>query len=177
MRALSRCLMCVVVLSLSVSATWCLVSVSCCCRDSTRLLWLVAQEPLPSWPPTSPSTSSESLDSVNPSIVTGYGRAHWLRGRASDSQLRGPGFESCAAVLKPWASLFTLHCSSSLSCINEYLVIDSGGYVYKQPSIINCSIWLDASQRSWEGVWLNRSVREVKSKALRAILRIRCCAI
>ena len=25
---------------------------------------------------------------------------------------------------------FTLHCSSSLSCINEYLAIDSGGYVY-----------------------------------------------
>ena len=29
-------------------------------------------------------------------------------GRASDSRLRGPGFESCAAVLKPWASFFTL---------------------------------------------------------------------
>ena len=35
-----------------------------------------------------------------------------------------------------------------LSCINEYLTIDSGGYVYEQPSCINCSIWLDASQRS-----------------------------
>ena len=45
----------------------------------------------------------------------------WLRGRgrASHSRLRGPGFESCAAVLKPWASFFTLHC-----CINEYLAID-----------------------------------------------------
>ena len=53
-------------------------------------------------------------------------RAQWLRGRASHSQLREPGFESCAAVLKPWASIFTLHCSSSLSYINEYLVIDSG---------------------------------------------------
>ena len=48
----------------------------------------------------------------------------WLRGRALDSQLRGPGFKSCAAVLKPWASFFTLHCSSPLSCINEYLAID-----------------------------------------------------
>ena len=75
-------------------------------------------------------------------------RAQWLRGRASDSRLRGPGFESCAAVLKPWASLFTLHCSSLLSCVNKYLAIDSGGYVYDQPSCINCSIWLDASQRS-----------------------------
>ena len=64
------------------------------------------------------------------------------------SRLREPGFESCAAVLKPWARFFTLHCSSSLSCINEYLAIDSGGYVYEQPSRINCSIWLDASQRS-----------------------------
>ena len=35
---------------------------------------------------------------------------------------------------------------------NEYLAIDSGGYVYEQPSRINCSIWLDASQRSRDGV-------------------------
>ena len=57
-----------------------------------------------------------------------------------------------AAALKPWASFFTLHCSSSLSCLNEYLTIDSGGYVYEQPSRINCSIWLDASQRSRDGI-------------------------
>ena len=69
-------------------------------------------------------------------------------GRASVSRLREPGFESCAAVFKPWASFFTLHCSSSLSCINEYLAIDSGGCVYEQPSHINCSIWLAASQKS-----------------------------
>ena len=30
----------------------------------------------------------------------------------------------------------------------EYLAIDSGGYVYEQPSRINCSVWLDASQRT-----------------------------
>ena len=35
---------------------------------------------------------------------------------------------------------------------NEYLAIDSGGYVYEQPSRINCKIWLDASQRSRDGV-------------------------
>ena len=79
-----------------------------------------------------------------------HNRAQWLRGRASDSRLREPGFESCAPVLKPCASFFTLHCSSSLSCINEYLAIDSGGYVYEQPSRIYCSIWLDASQRRAE---------------------------
>ena len=67
-------------------------------------------------------------------------RAQWLRGRASDSRLREPGFESCAAVLKHWASFFTLHCSSSLSCINDYLAIDSGEYVYEQPLCINYSI-------------------------------------
>ena len=51
-------------------------------------------------------------------------------------------------------------------CINEYLAIDSGGYVYEQPSCINCSIWLDASQRSRDGVWVNRSARKVKCKVL-----------
>ena len=90
----------------------------------------------------------------------------WLRGRALDSRLREPRFKSCAVVLKPWASFFTLHCSSSLSCTNEYLAIDNGRYVYEQPSCINCTIWLDASQRSWDGVWVNRSVKEVKCKAL-----------
>ena len=79
-------------------------------------------------------------------------RAPWLRGRPSDSRLRELGFESCAAVLKPWVISFTLHCSSSLSCINEYLAIDSGGCVNEQHSRINRSIWLDASQRSRDGV-------------------------
>ena len=85
-------------------------------------------------------------------VVVVFSRVQWLRGRATEYRLREPGFESCAAVLKPWASFFTLHCSSSLSCINEYLTTDSGGYVYEQPSRINCSIWLDASQRSLDGV-------------------------
>ena len=39
----------------------------------------------------------------------------WFKGRASDSRLREPGFESCAAV----GNVFTLHCFSLLSCINE----------------------------------------------------------
>ena len=80
-------------------------------------------------------------------------------------------------MLKPWASVFTLHCSNSLSCLNEYLPIDSGGYVQEQPSHINCSIWLDASQRSRDGIWVNRSVREVKCKALWAVLRTGYCVI
>ena len=60
---------------------------------------------------------------------------------------------------------------------NEYLAIDSGGYVYEQPSCIKFSIWLDASQRSRVGVWVNRSVREVKCKARWAVLRTGYCAI
>ncbi|KAK2178477.1 hypothetical protein NP493_542g01017 [Ridgeia piscesae] len=51
----------------------------------------------------------------------------------------------CCGV-KTMGKFFILHCSSSLSCINKYLAIDSGGYVYEQPSRINCSIWLGASQ-------------------------------
>ena len=35
---------------------------------------------------------------------------------------------------------------------NEYLAIDSGGYVYEHLSRINCSLWLDAFQRSRDGV-------------------------
>ena len=68
--------------------------------------------------------------------------------RTLDYEYENPG----VAVLKHWASCFTLHCFSSLSCTNEYLAIDSGGYVYEQPSRINCSIWLDASQRTRDGV-------------------------
>ena len=40
-----------------------------------------------------------------------------------------PRCESCAAVLKPWELDFTPHCFSSLSCINEYMAIDSGGLI------------------------------------------------
>ena len=57
-------------------------------------------------------------------------RAQWLRGRALNSQLRGPGFESCTAVLKTLGKfLHSIHWSSSHNCIKEYLDIDSGRYV------------------------------------------------
>ena len=45
-----------------------------------------------------------------------------VQGRASDSRLRGPGFESCVVMLT--RIFFNLHCSSSLDCVNEYLAID-----------------------------------------------------
>ena len=37
-------------------------------------------------------------------------------------------------------SFFSLHCSSSLSYMNEYLAIDSSVCLYEQPSCINCSM-------------------------------------
>ena len=40
----------------------------------------------------------------------------WLRGRASDSQLREPGFKSCAAVLKPW-TMFSPYIASVYSTV------------------------------------------------------------
>ena len=86
------------------------------------------------------------LSSIGQLLFTdSFFRVQCLRGRASDSRLRGSGFETCTAMLKPWASFFNLHCSSSLHCIKEYLAIGSGGYLYEQPSPINCSVWLDAS--------------------------------
>ena len=45
----------------------------------------------------------------------------------------------CCGV-KTWACFFILHFSSSLSCMNEYLAIDSGGYLYEQTMCINCSV-------------------------------------
>ena len=49
-------------------------------------------------------------------------------------------FRILCCGIKTLGNFFILYCSSSLSCINEYLAIDSGGYVYEQPSRINCSI-------------------------------------
>ena len=99
-------------------------------------------------------TATQVLDSLRVIIVTWYVWRHtqWIRGRASDPRLREPSFKSCAAVLKPWACFVTLHCSSSLSHINVYLAILSGGYMYEQQSYINCSIQLDDYQRSSDGV-------------------------
>ena len=135
----------------------------------------MAVSPFPKPPPTATGPPKPRPTSLSwcvgqwPDVTYVLCRAQWLRGRASDSQLREPRFESCAAMLKPRASFFTLHCSSALSCINEYLAIDSDGYVYKQPLRINYGIWLDASQRSWDGVWFNRLAWEVKDPILRYI--------
>jgi len=43
-------------------------------------------------------------------------KPQWLRGRASDSQLREPEFKSCAAVLKP-GQVFSLYVAPVHSAI------------------------------------------------------------
>ena len=59
-----------------------------------------------------------------------------------------------------WRSLYTLRCSSSLSSRDEYLVIDSGGYLCTNSLRALVAAWLDASPRSRDGVLLNRLARE-----------------
>ena len=98
-----------------------------------------------------------SFESISGTAILIWCRAQWLRGRSLDFRPREPGFVSCAALLKPWAIIFTLYCSSSLSYINEYLAIDSRGYVYEQPWRINCSIWLDAREAEMVSEWTGLS--------------------
>ena len=42
--------------------------------------------------------------------------------------------------VRPWANCITRHRSNLLSCMNEYLAIDNGGYLHGQPSCINGSM-------------------------------------
>ena len=98
-----------------------------------------------------------SQRSVFPQCFSLIPCVYYVECNASGVELRtldyeNPGSNPVSRVLKPWTNVFTLHYSNSLSCINEYPAIDSGGYVYEQPSRINCSIWLNASQRSRDGV-------------------------
>ena len=55
--------------------------------------------------------------------------------RASDSQLREPGFRSCVC--------FHLHDSSSLSCMYKHLAVDSGGYLCVNSLHAIVGIWLE----------------------------------
>ena len=48
---------------------------------------------------------------------------------------------------------------SSLSCINECLTIDTGGYLCMNNLRPLIAAWLGASQRSRDGIRLNRFVR------------------
>ena len=89
----------------------------------------------------------------------------WLRGRTSDSTKRSMVRILCCCV-KPWASLFTLHCSSSLSCMNEHLPIDSGEYLCTCSFHKLIAAWLNSSQKSWDGVWLTGLPEDVVKSTL-----------
>ena len=60
---------------------------------------------------------------------------------------------------------------------SEPVYSDSGGYVYELPSHINCSVWLGAAHRRRDNVRVNRSVREIKCKALSTVLTTGYCTI
>ena len=67
---------------------------------------------------------------------------------------------------------------SSLSCINEYLAIDSGGNVSDLVLARNCCLARMLPGESENGVGMNRSVREGnKCEALWAVRRTGYCAI
>ena len=72
--------------------------------------------------------------------------------------------------------ILILHWCSSRNCTNEYLSVDSGGYVYEQPSRINCSVpGCFPEKLRW--YLIEQVCGEVKCKALWAILRTGNCTI
>ena len=79
-------------------------------------------------------------------------------------------------LIKLWASYFTPQCSSSISCMNEYLAIDSGRYLCMNSLRALFATRLDVFQRSRDSVRL-KVCQGVKCKALWAILMIGYCAI
>ena len=68
-------------------------------------------------------------------LLLNCGLASWFRDRASDYE--NPGSHPLLPR-ETSSTFFTLHYSSSFSCIDEYLAIDSDVYLYKQSSCINC---------------------------------------
>ena len=68
-------------------------------------------------------------------------RARQLSGRMPDSQSNEPGFESPFATVSKIGHFRSLHWRPcSLSCINEYLAIDSGGNVSDFALARNCCL-------------------------------------
>ena len=61
-------------------------------------------------------------------------------GRSSHSLLRNPGSNPVLQCEILGKFVFPLHYSILLSCMNEYLAIDSGECVHEQPPCINCSV-------------------------------------
>ena len=88
-----------------------------------------------------------------------YG-ARWLSGRMPDSQSSEPGFESPFGTVSKIGHFRSLHWWPSwLSCLNEYLAIDSGGNVNDLFFAGNCSIARMLPGGAENGVGMNRSAR------------------
>ena len=88
-----------------------------------------------------------------------YGE-QWHNGyRALDPKLREPRFYVCVSCRTLGKSICST-CYSSLICMNEYLPIYTGGYLYLNSVCWLIAMWLNVSQRSWDNVQLNRSARE-----------------
>ena len=49
--------------------------------------------------------------------------------KISDSQSREPSLDFSCCHFEAWTISLTPRCHSSLSCINEFMATDSGGYV------------------------------------------------
>ena len=80
-----------------------------------------------------------------------------------DSQSREPGFESPFATVSKIGHFRSLHRRPcSLSYINEYLAIDSGGNVSDLVLARNCCLARMLPGEAENGVGMNRSVREGK---------------
>ena len=80
---------------------------------------------------------------------------------------------SSVCLYQMYNSLFTLHCSSSLSCMNEYLATDTGRYFCMNSlcaSITARAARLNVSQRSRNCVQLSKSVSEY-CKVPRSVMR------
>ena len=76
-----------------------------------------------------------------------------------ETQPTRPGFEFSCSCFEAWAISFIPLCTSSLCCINEYLAIYSGGYVWDNSLRAVTAAWLNTCQRSLVGVGFS-STRE-----------------
>ena len=68
-----------------------------------------------------------------------------------------PGLTPIAVVSKLW-QFYSPHIATVHSAVNEYLATGSGGYANEYLCAI-ITAWLNASQRSRDGIGMNRSAR------------------
>ena len=95
-------------------------------------------------------------------------RAEWRGRRTLNSRLRELGFESCTALSKPGQVFHSI--------LLQFTQLYEWVPGYRQWWLFVIAAWLNVSQRSWDGVRVNRSAREVKWKVLWAVLRTGYCA-